>query len=286
MGTETGIEWTDVTWNPSTGCDKISPGCKNCYAEVQAERLQRMGNKRYVNGFALTLHHDKVTEPLRWREPKRVFVNSMSDILHDQIPMGFILDVWRTMVKASQHTFQVLTKRGERWKEVNAAVVAEFGRWPVNVWPGVTVESRRYLHRLEQLAEAGDDRTIRMVSFEPLLESLTEPSRASRAWTDNEPVGVQALAERLVRNRIGWGITGGEAGFGARGHDLEWYRQIRDAAAITVEIAKHITGTRPMAFFHKQHGGPGVTKTDKKGAEHATLDGVLHHDYPSTVSVR
>lgn len=253
---DTGIEWTDVTWNPATGCTKVSAGCKHCYAEALSERLQAMGNRRYKNGFALTLHPDKIGEPLRWRQPKRVFVNSMSDLLHAGVPDSFILDSFATMVATPHHTYQILTKRPERWESISAQVTARFGRWPVNVWPGTTIEEARRLGRLEDLAKAGDERTIRMISAEPLLTSLVQTS-------------VEALAERLKAARVGWLISGGEAGWNARPADHQWFRELRDACAIA-----------GVAFFHKQHGGVGVTKKAKSGGEDALLDGRMHHDWP------
>ena len=264
---ETGIEWTDVTWNPATGCTKVSAGCKNCYADALARRLQAMGNVRYRNGFELTLHPDKVGDPYRWREPKRVFVNSMSDLLHRDIPTGFIVDVFRTMVETPRHTYQVLTKRPERWAEIDEAVVSRWGRWPTNVWPGATVEHRQSLPRLAELAMAGDERTVRMVSAEPLLESLAY--RTATKWVDEQGEGISALAALLRDARIGWVITGGEAGWNARPAHLDWFREVRDACA-----------EAGVAFFHKQHGGVGVTKKAKSGGEDALLDGLMHHAWP------
>lgn len=255
----TQIEWTDKTWNPVTGCTKISAGCKHCYAEALAERLHAMGNPRYRNGFALTLHPDKLREPAHWREPVRIFVNSMSDMLHADVPDAFIDEAFVTMIeRAPHHTYQILTKRPERWGSVSERVIARWGRWPRNVWPGATVENRKALPRLEALARAGDADTIRMVSAEPLLESLVEPGG-----------GVEDLAERLYRARIGWLISGGEAGFRARPAHLDWFRELRDACYAA-----------DVAYFHKQHGGVGVTKTAKKGGGDAILDGVLHHAWP------
>jgi protein gp37 len=138
MSAKTGIEWTNRTWNPTTGCDKVSAGCKHCYAEPLALRLQRMGNARYTNGFDLTLHQDKIGEPLGWRTPELVFVNSMSDLLHKDVPTAFILDCFDVMARANWHTYQILTKRPERWQEVTAAVIARLGYWPNNVLPGTS----------------------------------------------------------------------------------------------------------------------------------------------------
>lgn len=251
---ESGIEWTNRTWNPVTGCTKISAGCKNCYAETLAKRLQRMNNPRYTNGFAVTLHPDKIGEPRRWRGSEWVFVNSMSDLLHAEIPDEYILRVFDTMA-TTRHRYQVLTKRPERWASISEQVIARFGRWPANVLPGTSVESRRVLPRIEALGLAGDADTVRMISVEPLLESLGDPAD---------------LAVRLADARIGWVITGGEAGWHARPAVADWFREVRDAC----EAAG-------VAFFHKQFGGRGTTKEDKRGGTLAVLDGRLHHAMPS-----
>lgn len=249
----TGIEWTDRTWNPTTGCDKVSQGCKHCYAETLAMRLQAMGNSRYLKGFGLTLHDDKIREPSKW-PASRVFVNSMSDLLHRDVPTDFIVRCFETMTEVDRHDYHVLTKRPERWSQVTAAVFRRLGRWPAHVLPGTSIENRAALPRLMHLAAAGDHRTVRMVSMEPLLEDLGEPLE---------------LATRLTAARIGWVITGGEAGFKARHAEMEWFTRIRDACALA-----------SIPFFHKQHGGRGVTKRIKRGGDLALLDGVLHHAHP------
>lgn len=264
----TGIEWTDRTWNPATGCDKVSPGCKNCYAEALAKRLQAMGNPRYRNGFDVTLHRDKLREPHGWREGAWVFVNSMSDMLHADIPDDFLLDAFRVMKETPRHRYQVLTKRPERWESVTAMVVRELGSFPANVLPGTSIENREVIDgtrkiapRLHALAKAGDDDTVRMISGEPLLGSLVP-----------EGGTVADLAEELSAARIGWFITGGESAFPSRyrASDLRWFEEVRDACALA-----------GIPYFHKQHGGPGVTKEHKRGGEHATLDGILHHAMPT-----
>lgn len=256
---EGGIEWTGRTWNPLTGCVKVSPGCKFCYAEPLAKRLQRMGNARYVNGFGLTLHPDKVTEPASWRDSDWIFVNSMSDLLQAGVPDAFISDVFDTMGRAAPwHRYQVLTKRADRWESVGR-LLAEAGRpFPANVLPGASVEDRRFgLPRIDELGRVGDDDTVRMLSVEPLLESLCDES------------GVAGLADRLRRNRIGWVITGGESGHKARPAELDWFREVRDACKLA-----------GVPFFHKQHGGVGTTHEAKRGGKLALLDGVLHHEMP------
>jgi len=251
------IEWTTRTWNPVTGCSKISQGCKHCYAEALALRLQRMKNPRYVQGFEVTLHPDKIREPLGWRQPEWVFVNSMSDLLHRDIPDDFVLDVFVTMGRgANWHRYQALTKRPERWASISAQVIAEFGAWPRNVLPGTSVENKAALARLAHLALAGDDDTVRMLSVEPLLESLCDGD-------------IEDLARQLVAGRVGWVITGGEAGWHARPAVEDWFREVRDACAIA-----------GIPFFHKQYGGRGTTKEAKRGGVLAVLDGRLHHAMP------
>ena len=148
MGDKSAIEWTDATWNPVTGCSKVSPGCKNCYAERLAARLKAMGNPRYANGFEVTLHPDQLTLPLRWKQPRKIFVNSMSDLFHEEVPDEFILQAFEVMTKAEWHLFQILTKRAER-----LAKLAPRLPWPNNVWQGVSVESAEYTWRVEQLLQ-------------------------------------------------------------------------------------------------------------------------------------
>ncbi len=215
MSDHSGIEWTDATWNPVTGCTKVSPGCKHCYAERLALRLRAMGSVRYRNGFAVTLHPDQLTLPLRWRQPKRIFVNSMSDLFHEAIPDDFIRRAFHVMRQAHWHTFQVLTKRSER--------LAKLGRnlpWPANVWQGVSVETARYTWRITHLRQV--PATVRFLSVEPLLGPI--------------------LA--LPLEGIHWVIAGGESGGGRRQMAPEWARQIRDQCLAA-----------GVPFFFKQWGG-------------------------------
>ena len=241
----TGIDWTDVTWNPVTGCDKVSSGCKNCYAEPLAERLQRMGNTRYKNGFELTLHWDKTREPMEEKKPQMVFVNSMSDLLHKDVPDTFIKECFDTMRACPHHTFQVLTKRSERWPSIEALV----GGIPRNVWPGVSIEDARHMNRLQGLQPL---KALKMVSFEPLLGSLGTPEQIRAAILDAG---------------IGWVISGGESGWKARPAEMSWFREIRDAC-------------EGIPLFHKQHGGVGMSHEAKRSGDLATIDGVLHQTYP------
>ena len=185
MSDNTGIEWADATWNPVTGCTKISPGCKHCYAERLALRLKAMGNRRYRNDFAVTLQPDQLTLPLRWRQPRLIFVNSMSDLFHEAVPEDYIQRVFDVMVRADWHVFQILTKRSERLARLAANLP-----WPRNVWQGVSVESARYTWRIAHLRKV--PAAIRFLSVEPLLGSIPN----------------------LPLDGIRWVIVGGESGGG------------------------------------------------------------------------
>jgi len=215
MPSITKIEWTNVTWNPVTGCEKVSSGCRNCYALRFAKRLQAAGNVRYANGPGVTLHWDLLRAPLRWRKPRLVFVNSMSDLFHDAVPTGFIREVLKTAAEADRHTFQILTKRTERL----AALAPELP-WPPNVWMGVSIENEECLGRIEALRAV--PAALRFVSIEPLLGPLTT----------------------LDLVGIDWVIVGGESGPGARPMKPEWALNIRDACV-----------ARGTPFFFKQWGG-------------------------------
>jgi|SRR5690606_17691910 len=195
---KTKIEWTEATWNPTTGCTKVSEGCRNCYAEKMAKRLQAMGTKRYRNGFQLTLHPDLIDLPLRWKKPRKIFVNSMSDLFHQEVPDDFIRQVFRTMNQASHHIFQVLTKRPER-----VAAMAHRLNWTPNIWMGTSVENMRVIERVAHLRKV--PARVRFLSCEPLLGPL-----------------------QLNLDGIHWVIVGGESGPGARPLDGDWVREIRD----------------------------------------------------------
>lgn len=199
MSANSPISWTQDTLNPTTGCDKVSAGCRNCYAERLALRLQAMGNPSYVNGFQVTLQPRMLDRPLQWREPRRIFVNSMSDLFHDAVPLAYIKQVFDMMEKANWHQFQVLTKRAERL----AAVAPELP-WPANVWMGVSVEDDRVRRRIGHLQQV--PAAVRFISAEPLLGPLHD----------------------LDLTGIGWVIAGGESGPGARPMDLDWARDLRD----------------------------------------------------------
>jgi len=215
MPTRSNIEWTEMTWNPVTGCTKISQGCKNCYAERMAKRLHAMGSDRYRDGFNVTLHPDLLDVPRRWKQPRTVFVNSMSDLFHEDIPDRYIERVFETMVACPQHTFQVLTKRAER-----LSALAPRLPWPAHIWMGVSVEDARVARRIDKLLEV--PAKVRFLSLEPLIGPL----------------------ENLPLDGISWVIVGGESGPRARSMKREWVnsilRQCRAAGA---------------AFFFKQWGG-------------------------------
>ncbi|MBI3976991.1 MAG: phage Gp37/Gp68 family protein [Chloroflexi bacterium] len=198
MAINSSIEWTQATWNPVTGCTKVSPGCKHCYAERLARRLQAMGNPRYAHGFKLTLHEDLVDLPLRWQRPRTIFVNSMSDLFHESLPISFIQAVFSTMQLAHWHTFQILTKRAERLAELAPDLL-----WPTNVWMGVSIERQDYAWRADCLRRV--PASVRFLSCEPLLGPL-----------------------HLDLTGIHWVIVGGESGPDARPMGLDWARSIRD----------------------------------------------------------
>ena len=215
MALGSSIEWTEATWNPLTGCTKVSPGCKHCYAERMAKRLQGMGHPSYENGFRLTLHERLLTLPLEWKRPRTIFVNSMSDLFHRDVPVEFIERVFDTMTQAPQHRFQVLTKRPERAAELSPSLP-----WPRNVWLGTSVETSKYFGRIDELRNC--QAQVRFLSLEPLLGPMT---------------GIELEA-------IDWVIVGGESGPGARPMDPAWVVEIRDTC-----LANNVS------FFFKQWGG-------------------------------
>ncbi|MBN1291780.1 MAG: phage Gp37/Gp68 family protein [Candidatus Latescibacteria bacterium] len=215
MANTSKIEWTDASWNPVTGCSKISPGCLNCYAERLSKRLQSMGNANYAKGFRLTTHPNMLDIPLTWKRPRMIFVNSMSDLFHEEVPLDFILQVFQTMEKANWHTFQILTKRSSRILELNKKL-----HWPENVWVGVSVENQEYTYRIEHLQQI--DAHIKFISFEPLLGPI----------------------KSLHLNSIDWIIVGGESGPNARPIVEKWICDIRDQCLF-----------KNVPFFFKQWGG-------------------------------
>jgi protein gp37 len=223
MANKSAIEWTGATWNPSTGCDSLSPGCENCYAERLTRRLKAMGQKKYSNGFQLTLHPDTLELPLRWKKPQVIFVNSMSDLFHHEVPLDYIQRVFATMRTASWHQFQILTKRSGRLQAFSDKI-----DWPSNVWMGVSVESKAYTARIDHLRRTGA--RIKFLSLEPLLGPL----------------------ERLNLKGIDWVIVGGESGPGARSMHPDWVKSIRNQCENT-----------GVAFFFKQWGGVQKARTGR-----------------------
>jgi len=215
MSSKSTIEWTDMTWNPVTGCTKISPGCKNCYAHRMARRLHAMGQARYRNNFTVTLQPDVLGQPLRWHQPRKIFVNSMSDLFHQDVPLDFIRRVFDVMSEADWHIFQILTKRSERLAEV-----ADKLPWHDNIWMGVSVESADYTYRIDDLRKV--PASVRFLSVEPLLGPIS----------------------RLPLQGVHWVIVGGESGPGTRVIDPRWVRKIRDRCIV-----------HGVPFFFKQWGG-------------------------------
>jgi protein gp37 len=215
MADHSAIEWTEATWNPVTGCDKVSPGCAHCYAETFAERWRGLPGHPYEQGFDLRLWPERMELPLRWKRPRRIFVNSMSDLFHEDIPGRFIAEVFDTMVRADWHVFQILTKRPQRLAELAPRLP-----WPENVWMGVTIENNRWVGRADLLRAVPS--AVRFISAEPLLSALPD----------------------LNLDGLDWLIAGGESGPRNRPPKVEWFLDLRDRC-----IAENV------AFFFKQWGG-------------------------------
>lgn len=223
MALGSSIEWTEATWNPVTGCDKVSRGCKNCYAERMAERLQAMGQPNYRDGFDLTLQPQMLEHPLRWKKPQTIFVNSMSDLFHRAVPLSYIKRVFSVMRRAHWHRFQILTKRARRLAELDERLA-----WPQNVWMGVSVEDADFTDRIDFLRETGA--AVKFLSLEPLLGPLPD----------------------LDLRGIDWVIVGGESGPGARPMDPAWVTEIRDQCTRAA-----------VPFFFKQWGGTNKRKSGR-----------------------
>jgi protein gp37 len=215
MATNSHIEWTDATWNPVTGCTKISPGCKHCYAERLAKRLQAMGQANYRNGFEVTLQPQMLELPLKWKSPKRVFVNSMSDLFHEDVPTEYIKRVFDVMRRADWHQYQVLTKRSDRVLALSKELP-----WAPQIWMGVSVENEKYAFRIDDLRKT--DAHVKFLSIEPLLGPL----------------------KKLSLRGIDWAIVGGESGPGARPMEASWVKDLRDQCL-----------RAGVPFFFKQWGG-------------------------------
>lgn len=227
------IEWTESTWNPITGCTKISSGCKNCYAERMANRLNLMGNPNYRNGFQLTLHDHALSYPLNWKKPQTIFVNSMSDLFHEDVPEHFIFSVFETIEKASWHKFQILTKRAARLNKLSQIL-----NWPTNLWMGVSVEDDSVVDRIDFLRDV--PAYIKFLSIEPLIGPL--------------PI--------INLENIDWVIVGGESGPKARPMKEEWVIDIKDQCK-----------KQNIPFFFKQWGGTNKKKSGRllKGKYHNDL---------------
>lgn len=288
MADKTGIEWTDATWNPVTGCDRVSPGCAHCYALELAGRLKLMGSPGYQRdgdrrssgpGFAVTLHPDRLDQPLRWTKPRMVFVNSMSDLFHEEIPDSYIAEVFGVMAAVGRHTFQVLTKRPERmqrvlnsedfWETVDALCRSRGSTSPVrrstlalpNVWLGVSIENRRFVERAELLRNT--PAAVRFISAEPLLGPLVNPCPVCHggggcSFCDSAP-GLDFAG-------IDWLIVGGESGPRHRPIKEEWVVELLDACGAPGS---------PVAFFFKQWGGPRPTSGGRE------LDGRTWDEMPA-----
>jgi len=215
MAGRSAIEWTEATWNPVTGCSKVSPGCAHCYAETFAERWRGVPDHPYEQGFDLRLWPQRLEQPLRWRRPRTIFVNSMSDLFHEDIPIEFLRRIFEVMVAAEQHTFQILTKR-----EARLAELAPTLPWSPNIWMGVTIENRRFVHRADALRQV--DSCVHFISAEPLLGPL----------------------EGIDLSGIDWVIAGGESGARFRPVKIQWLRDLRDRCAV-----------EGVPYFFKQWGG-------------------------------
>ncbi len=248
MSGDTGIEWTEATWNPTTGCDRVSPGCDNCYALTLAKRLKAMGSEKYQEdgdprtsgpGFRLTLHPEVLDLPRSWRQPRVVFVDSMSDLFHPDVPLDFIRRVFDVMAETQRHTYQILTKRSQRLRKLASDL-----EWPHNVWMGVSVETNKYRFRIDHLRDV--PASVRFLSLEPLLGPL--PS--------------------LDLGGIQWVIVGGESGPNARPMDPAWVEEIRDQC---LDVG--------VPFFFKQWGG----RTPKAGGR--TLEGRIYDGMPALANV-
>jgi protein gp37 len=248
MADSSAIEWTEATWNPTTGCDRVSRGCDNCYAMAMAKRLKAMGQPRYQldgdprtsgPGFGVSCHPDALQLPLTWRKPRLVFVNSMSDLFHARVPVEFIKQVFDVMSRTPQHTYQILTKRSRRLRKIAPELP-----WPENVWMGVSVESADVSDRVNDLRSV--PAAVRFLSCEPLLGPVNN----------------------LELNDIDWVIAGGESGINARPMDPKWVSDLRDMCR-----------SDNVAFFFKQWGG----RTPKTGGRH--LDGKTWDEMPSRAAI-
>ena len=247
---ESNIEWTELTWNPVTGCNKISPGCKYCYAEVMSKRLKAMGTEKYKDGFKIKTHADSLNIPFTWKKSKVVFVNSMSDLFHPEVPVEFIQAVFLVMNQTPQHTYQVLTKRSDRLLELSSLL-----NWTPNIWMGVSVENEKYTFRVEELSKT--PAKVKFISVEPLIGPV----------------------RTLQLDQINWVIVGGESGHKARPLKKAW-----------IEFIKNQCDEKQIPFFFKQWGKPkfNIDPTDptiqSDHPQHAKggcqLDGKVYRQLP------
>jgi protein gp37 len=303
MSQKSAIEWTEATWNPVTGCDRVSPGCAHCYALAYAGRLKAMGQPKYQRdgdpkssgpGFGVTLHADALAEPAHWRKPRRVFVNSMSDLFHEEVPFEFVARVLDVIAEAERHEFLILTKRPERVLDFFQAETAHEGwyAFPDNVWMGVSIENRRFVQRADILRDI--PARIRFISAEPLLGPLLNelgyPERDGRAWRWEDGY----IGRSLELTDIDWVIAGGESGHEHRACDPDWVRDLRDECLKPQECrvchgSGQLTnrrecfgcdgaGSHRPAFFFKQWGG----LTPKSGGR--LLDGRTWDEMPERVA--
>ena len=224
MAYKSKIEWTGNTWNPVTGCTKVSDGCANCYASTMANRLQKMGNKKYAYGFQLTLQESCLDDPLNWRKPSLIFVNSMSDLFHEDVPTDYIKRVFAVMNQATRHTFQILTKRAERLSALSSELT-----WSSNIWQGVTVENEKYKYRIDYLRTVPT--AVRFISFEPLIGNVGDVDLTG----------------------INWAIVGGESGFKSRGMDPVWVLNLKEQCE-----------QQNTLFYFKQWGGTNKKKNGRE----------------------
>ena len=252
---QSNIEWTQMTWNPTTGCDKVSAGCKFCYAEVMSRRLKAMGQEKYKNGFKITVHPESLLTPYDWKKPKTVFVNSMSDLFHKDIPLSFIKKVFKVMNETPQHTYQVLTKRPELVLKYNHQL-----NWSPNIWMGTSLEDERVVNRIDYLRDT--EAHVKFLSLEPLIGPLNN----------------------LNLENIHWAIVGGESGHGARPMKYEWVwnikKQCKDADVL---------------FFFKQWGRPEFNvdpddpTIDAEHPQHAKggcqLKGKVYRQMPTSIPI-
>lgn len=287
MSGTTGIEWTDATWNPVTGCTKVSAGCDHCYAETFAERWRGTPGHYFEKGFDVQLRPDKLDLPLKWRKPRRIFVNSMSDLFHDDVPDDYIAQVWAMMERTPQHTYQVLTKRHARMRSLlNSEAFKELfcskvfwtheGPWPLpNVWLGVSTENQQWADiRIPALLDT--PAAVRFISAEPLLGPIYLPFK----WTTGQP-------------RIDWVIAGGESGRGARPMHPDWPRVLRDiCSSADIPFLFKQWGEfrpapsyvpRPSPAWQRDFEKWGMTRVGKKAAGRE-LDGRTWDEYPAVAS--